>query len=115
MAEVQKTDIQAATRALKLPLKEGGTVESQVQALRIGELMIVTLPGEPMIQLAFQIEERLPGNVMVFGYSNDSIGYLCTEKSFAEGGYEPSSSYVKKESEGIIVSTAVSLSREILP
>ena len=64
---------------------------------------------QDMVQLGLQIENKIQGNAIVFGYSDDSIGYLCTEEAFSEGGYEPTSSYVKKESEGIIVSTAVGL------
>ena len=27
------------------------------------------------------------------GYTNDTLGYVCTEKSYADGGYEPTRSH----------------------
>jgi hypothetical protein len=69
-------------------------IEAEVQALQIGELTIVGLPGEVFAEIGFQIEEEIAGPSLVLGYSNGNVGYLCTQSSYAEGGYEPSFSWM---------------------
>jgi hypothetical protein len=53
----------------------------------LGGLRIVHLPGEPMLEF-----QRHAGDAIVAGYGDISPGYLCTDKAFEEGGYEPSAS-----------------------
>jgi neutral ceramidase len=69
-------------------------IEAEVQALQIGDLTIVGLPGEVFAEIGFQIEQRMAGPSLVLGYSNGNVGYLCTQSSYAEGGYEPSFSWM---------------------
>jgi neutral ceramidase len=69
-------------------------VTSVMQAVRIGPLMIVTIPGEAVQEIGFAVESRLAGrgdvdDVWATGYTNDQVGYLVTEKQKEEGGYEP--------------------------
>jgi hypothetical protein len=45
-------------------------------------------------EIGFQIEEVIPGSSLVLGYSNGNVGYLCTQSSYPEGGYEPSFSWM---------------------
>ena len=40
--------------------------------------------------------------VVVAGYGDDGPAYLCPEKAYVEGGYEPSASNVKPESEALL-------------
>ena len=51
-------------------------------------------PDEVFAEIGFQIEETIPGPALVLGYSNGNVGYLCTQSSYAEGGYEPSFSWM---------------------
>ena len=111
---VRNTAIQAKNIELILPAKKGGTINSEIQAIHIGDMWIVAIPGEPCIEFALQIEQKITGTVLVFGYSNDSIGYLCPESYYAEGGYEPTSSFATMESEKIILSTAVNLYQSMI-
>jgi len=66
---------------------------AEVQALRVGAHLFVGLPGEPFTELGWRIEESLPLPTFVVGYANANVGYLCTAASYAEGGYEPATSY----------------------
>jgi neutral ceramidase len=68
-------------------------LEVEVQALRIGDLHLVGLPGEVMCEIGWQIERALPGPTIVVSQANGNIGYLCTERSYREGGYEPAVAY----------------------
>jgi hypothetical protein len=69
-------------------------IEIEVQALRIGDVCIVGMPGEVFSEIGFQIEETIAGPALVLGYSNGNVGYLCTQASYAGGGYEPSFSWM---------------------
>lgn len=71
--------------------------------LKIGDVYILHLPGEPMIEFQLYAQRQKPDAfVAVAGYGLGSPGYICTEKSFAEGAYEPSASATKPCTEGIM-------------
>ncbi len=54
-----------------------------------GKLTLVALPGEPVADYVPAIAEALgPMNLWVAGYCNEVVGYLPTEKTLQEGGYE---------------------------
>lgn len=60
-----------------------------VQAIRIGELGIGALPGEPFCQTGLEIKAKSTFKpAMVLGMANDYAGYLPTEEHHALGGYE---------------------------
>ena len=63
-------------------------------ALRINDIGIVAVSGEPFAELSIEVKERSPLPFTLFlGYSNGCIGYLPTPKAFAEGGMEVVESY----------------------
>ena len=77
------------------------TLETEVQALRIGECAIVALPGEIFVQLGLAIKAQSPfgphrtgesgsgGVTMMASLANDYIGYVPTHRAqLEEGGYE---------------------------
>jgi hypothetical protein len=74
------------------PLPAG--IEVEVQALRIGELTIVGLPGEVFAEIGFQIEAAIAGPSLILGYTNGNHGYFCTQASYEGGGYEPAFSWM---------------------
>ena len=62
---------------------------TEVQALRIGDLAVVALPGEIFCQFGLDIKDRSPfSTTMPIGLANGYIGYIPTTDSFTEGGYE---------------------------
>jgi len=64
-----------------------------VQALRIGDLALVGIPGELFCALGLAIKERSPfAQTMVLELANDCAGYIPTRRAFEEGAYEPESS-----------------------
>lgn len=59
--------------------------------LEIGAAHIVHLPGEPMLEFQNYARGLCPKEfVALAGYGDISPGYLCTDKAYTEGGYEPS-------------------------
>jgi len=92
---------------------------AEVQVLRVGGQFLVGLPGEPFTELGWRIEEQLPRPTFAVGYANANVGYLCTAASYAEGGYEPATSYrayarhapFTPDVERLLVQAAVTLGR----
>ena len=67
---------------------------SVMQVMKIGPLMLVAIPGEPVQEIGYAIERTLAhldgiDDLWPMGYCNDQIGYLVTERQKQEGGYEP--------------------------
>jgi hypothetical protein len=61
----------------------------EVQALRIGEVAMVGLPGEVFVEYQRQIKAGSPfAHTLVLAYTNGNIGYVPTAAAFPEGGYE---------------------------
>jgi neutral ceramidase len=86
--------------------RHSSSEETEAQVVRIGpaltrrlsgeqSIWIVALPGEPFTTYGTDLGDRLyrqlgaaQNSVMVCGYSNDAVGYLCTPRALREGGYE---------------------------
>lgn len=63
---------------------------TEVQVVRIGEVVIVALPGEILIDVGLEIQRRSPfSHTICLGYSNShGTGYCGLPHEFARGGYE---------------------------
>ncbi|GAA5219790.1 hypothetical protein [Membranihabitans marinus] len=96
-AQLKPGPLQVNHKIVGLPLTDYGKektgldiLPSEVQAITIGSLAIVTLPGEPMTGLGMAIREVSPfPHTIVLGYSNGNGGHYCGmpgEKEY--GGYE---------------------------
>jgi hypothetical protein len=83
-----------AWAAAVLELAEKGAVPERrvpfhVQALRIGDIAVVGLPGEVFFEYALAIAAASPFEfTAVAGYANGNVGYIPTAAACAEGGYE---------------------------
>jgi neutral ceramidase len=63
---------------------------AEVCALRIGDLGIVTLPGEMFCEFGLEIKKRSAArHTLVIELANDALGYFPTQEAFQQGGYEP--------------------------
>jgi hypothetical protein len=66
-------------------------IQAEVQVIRLADLALVILPGEPFTELGLAIKARsVAPHTFVVGYANDWIGYLTTAEAWLEGGYEVS-------------------------
>ena len=83
------------------------TEKVPVQALRIGDVGIACLPGEPFVQLALDIRKSSPlQRQFVLGLSNGHVGYIPTPRAHEQGGYETwraKTSYLEKHAAPKIV------------
>jgi len=93
--------LRAAIMAAYLERRE---LPIEVSALHFGdEASMVHLPGEAFMEYQKFAQFLRPGAmVMVPAYGDCGPGYICMQKSFEEGGYEPYDSFVAGESECIL-------------
>ncbi len=85
----------AFTERIKTPL--------QPSVLQIGGVQILHLPGECMLEFQLFAQGLRPDDfVAVAAYGDLAPGYICTERSFAEGGYEPTASRAGTTSEAVL-------------
>lgn len=90
-------------------------VMAEVQALTIGPLAIVTLPGEPLTDMGIAVRNRSPfPHTLVLGYSNgNGVHYVAPPGEKAKGGYEMESGTVGADDAGLIlIEAAVRLLNE---
>jgi neutral ceramidase len=77
--------------ALTLIERGTGPVVGEVQVLRLGDVALVGVPGEPFVELGLEIKRRSAApHTLVVGYANGYIGYLATPRAWEQGGYEVS-------------------------
>ncbi len=93
------------SKIVELPARKGGTVRCELQALKVGPFLFLTLPGEPMSEYGFRLEKSIADRAIpiVVGYANGHIGYICTAQAHKEGGYEPNNSQSGPEAEEILI------------
>jgi len=64
-------------------------VDATFQGIRLGDIKIAVLPGEVFAEIGLAIKQRIGGNVITMGYSNnDEVGYIPIAEQFPLGGYE---------------------------
>ena len=75
-----------------------------ITSLRLNEdIDILHLPGETFIEYQLYAQEVRPdGFVAVAGYGDLGPGYITLERSYEEGGYEPTDSFCSGESEAVM-------------
>lgn len=86
-----------AVNCLGEALPGKGKYHTDIAVLEIGALTILTLPGEPVSEVARQAVARAQaegaGETWVYGYAQDHNGYILMPDDWLRGGYEPTISY----------------------
>jgi hypothetical protein len=90
-------------RARQIALRQAGEIwervrlgddpfPAEVQAVRLGDVALVGIPGEPFPELGVALKrERQPGHgALCVGYANDYLGYIAPPAAWEDGGYEVS-------------------------
>ena len=71
---------------------ETNYITTEIQVLRLGDIYILGLPGEILVEVGLEIKRRAGVEILfVISLSNDAIGYVCHSQAYEEGGYEPGS------------------------
>jgi hypothetical protein len=106
----ENTEIQLESKEILLPRQyrdlfddfTNTTVRVPTTAVRIGDLMWITFPGEMFHAIGRQIRAAAPATyVHIMGYANGSVGYFPEQKAYAEGGYEVAVTHLDPASENI--------------
>jgi hypothetical protein len=88
-------------------------VEAPIQALRIGDLGIVTFPGEAFVEVGLEVKKKSPFPItFCVDLANDYLGYIPTIGAHAQGGYETwraRSSFLERDAAPILVAAALDL------
>jgi neutral ceramidase len=96
--------IRVASSVVSLPGKQG-RIEAELQAMKIGPYLLLTMPGEPMVEYGFKLEKAIADRAIpiIIGYANGHIGYIATSDAHKVGGYEPNTSKLAPEAELILL------------
>jgi neutral ceramidase len=93
--------------------------EYEIQALRLGDLSILVLPGEPFVEAQLEIKRRSPARrTFIAHMSNFYVGYIPTPAAILRGGFETRPSGASKlapEALQMITDRAVALLGELYP
>lgn len=88
--------LKALRKEVSFPLKksEDGddkqTLTTEIQLLAIGNTCILGLPGEVLVEIGLEIKKNADvENLLIISLANDTIGYVCPEEAYKQGGYEP--------------------------
>ena len=74
-----------------------------VTAVTLGPARILHLPGEPLLEFQEYAQRLDPQRfIAVAGYGDIAPGYICPDRAFDEGGYEPSASWVGRGAESVL-------------
>lgn len=86
------------------------SVHVPTTAVRIGDMMWTTFPGEMFSSIGKQVKAATPAtHAYVMGYTNGYIGYFPTQQAYAEGGYEVAVTHLDQAAEHIYLQAIAKL------
>jgi len=86
------------------------SVRSEVNLLTLGDLALVTLPGEVFVEIGLQIKAASPfPYTWVVSLTNGYEGYIPTEAAYDEGGYEPEWTKLARGVDGVVRGAAIEM------
>ncbi len=92
-----------------------GYITTEIQVLRLGDIYILGLPGEVLVEVGLEIKRRAGvEKLFIISICNDSIGYVCHSRAYEEGGYEPvSGTNLAKGAGEIMIKQALDIINQI--
>ena len=92
----------AQLKTLKREFRNG-VVRTEIHMIRLGDLWMVTVPGEALPKLGLQIKALMGGAFKaLIGLGNDELGYIIPEEDFDPSRYEESMSLGPKTAPSIL-------------
>lgn len=100
---------------LRDPNKPEEIIATEIQVLRIGDIYILGLPGEVLVEIGLEIKKRADiKKLFIISLSNDACGYVCHSQAYDEGGYEPGwGTNLAKGAGEIIIKEALNLIKKM--
>ncbi|MBN2315086.1 MAG: neutral/alkaline non-lysosomal ceramidase N-terminal domain-containing protein [Sedimentisphaerales bacterium] len=118
--------ISASQRVLTLPGKKrwkshipqenepGEDFHVRLSALKVGTIVFVGIGGEMMNEIGTNLKERSPyKHTFVITHCNGSCGYIVTDETFKEGGYEVQGSRVMPGTEKILLDNLLEMIHQL--
>ena len=94
-------------------------ISCEVQAIRIGPLVVVANGAELFCEYGLRIKKASSQQpTWVVTLANEYIGYVCTAQAFVAGGYEPrtgTSSKMSIETGQLLVETSLQALTKVAP
>ncbi|GGD56338.1 hypothetical protein [Paenibacillus nasutitermitis] len=91
---------------------------AEIQLIKVGNCIIVGIPGEPMSRMGLEIKEMFrPLISFPAGYTNGYVGYLASLEDWEKGGYEVDLgpwSKVGSESYDEIINVLASMNNDLI-
>jgi hypothetical protein len=89
LARIQ-TNLRVLRERAAINKKAGSpTLPLEIQAIRIGDFVLVTFPGELFVEIGLNIKKASPfKNTFIAAYSNGYIHYAPTKDAVGRGDYE---------------------------
>ena len=95
--------------------RDKSTVEWEIKCVRVGDVALLSIPGEPFIEINERVLSASPFKYTLFsGYSNGGFGYMPVSCAFDEGGYEVNASPFSPEAADLVVQEGINLLSELI-
>jgi len=101
VATTDDARLRGMTRAITFDLKPADgdtpaesprTLNTEIQLLTVGDIYILGLPSEVLVEIGFAIKEKAGvEKLFVVSIANDTCGYICPKEAYEQGGYESTS------------------------
>jgi hypothetical protein len=90
-------------------------LQVEIQALRIGELALIAMPGEPFAEIGAAVRAKSPFPFTMFcGYSNGKGGdYLPIASEYKHGGYEVERTPYGSGAADKVIAAAIALAEQV--
>jgi neutral ceramidase len=114
-ATSDKVALKALAKEVVFPAKgTSDPITTEIQALKLGDVYILGLPGEVLVEVGLEIKRRTNlQKLFIVTLANDAVGYVCHSRAYDEGGYEPGSgTRLAKGAGEIMVEQALALLAE---
>lgn len=104
LVSVEAKDEEVPGRFQQPNSSKEGSLQIRLSAIRIGNIILTGVSGEVFNQISVRMRKQSPyTNTFMITHCNGSSGYLVTEESYAEGGYEVNSTRAKTGAEKAII------------
>ncbi|WP_166831101.1 hypothetical protein [Thalassoroseus pseudoceratinae] len=116
IARLPKNAQNYARKTLRAYERDEDFLTVTIQAIRIGELAVVGIPFETLVEIGLEIKDRSPfPKTMVIGLANGRHGYLPTPEQHRLGGYETwlGTNIVQKDASVILTENLLKMLNEL--
>lgn len=116
ISRAKKASIALNCAALAERHGSDGNLTVRVQAIRIGETVLVAVPLEPFVEIGLEVKAKSPAERTFFsGFSNGHFNYLPTDDGIEEGGYEVDVSPFAAGSAGLVTRASLRAIEKVWP